>query len=713
MPVATAPSKTGHTFSGYFDAASGGTQYYASDMSSTRNWDKTAANVTLYAQWTAMPTYAVTYNGNGSTGGSIPSDENSPYPTGATVTVLDNTGTLVKAGSTFAGWNTAANGSGTGYAAGATFTMGSAAVTLYAQWTAGTTYDVTGSVIYENTKPDSPVTGATVYLKKGSTQYGSIATTGADGYFIIYNVPAGTYNLFIEKGDKVITYEVTVGPGSTSFENLALPTGDANSNLIVKTGTPAIVVDLLKEESNNRYTSGSGAPLKIEMTVERTDKASAASSVLTQIDSINQLAQNNSATVGLYLEISVDEYKKTASDWTHVQNIPETNDLIKITIPIPTELQGKDGYRVYRYHGASVSEIGTDTTQPEYMVVNRTNWTLTLYVKKFSVYAIAYTNLVTGGTVSTGSTGEYVTYQITKSPAEHGSITLSVSSAEPGTVVSVTLAPDKGYKVNTLKISDSDGHAVHYIAGEAGIYRFTVPSSNVKVTASFLRKPYNPIDTGVALVLQTKDHIRYINGYPDGTIRAEDNMTRAEAAQMFYNLLINKNVQITASFSDVKNEAWYATAVKTLASMGIITGSPDGRFAPDDKVTREQFVTMAARFVKDLPTDFTVSFTDVTLQRWSYSSILATAEMGWINGYSDNTFKPGGYITRAEIAQIVNNILLRSADKSWIDSNTSELRQFSDLTDRGKWYYYTMREASEAHDYSRTSDDNETWLNLK
>ncbi|HBX24233.1 MAG TPA: hypothetical protein DEF34_11480, partial [Desulfotomaculum sp.] len=63
------------------------------------------SNVTLYAQWTAMPTYTVTYDGNGNTSGSVPVDSNT-YITGATVTVLGNTGNLVKTGYTFAGWNT-------------------------------------------------------------------------------------------------------------------------------------------------------------------------------------------------------------------------------------------------------------------------------------------------------------------------------------------------------------------------------------------------------------------------------------------------------------------------------------------------------------------------------------------------------------------------------------------------------------------------------
>ncbi|CAN5370930.1 hypothetical protein BH11PSE11_BH11PSE11_36100 [soil metagenome] len=92
----------------------------------------------------ACPTYTVTYSGNTNTGGSVPIDA-SNYLTGATVTVLGNTGTLVKTGNTFAGWNTAANGSGTSRAPGSTFAMGGANIILYAQWTLSPVNGVCGT----------------------------------------------------------------------------------------------------------------------------------------------------------------------------------------------------------------------------------------------------------------------------------------------------------------------------------------------------------------------------------------------------------------------------------------------------------------------------------------------------------------------------------------------------------------------------------------
>lgn len=123
--------KTGNTFAGWNTAADGSGTAYAEAGTITN----LSANTTLFAQWT-VNTYTVTYDGNGNTGGTAPVDANSPYNFGSTVTVLANTGNLVRTGFTFAGWNTAANGSGTSYAAtgAVTFTLGAANVVLYARW---------------------------------------------------------------------------------------------------------------------------------------------------------------------------------------------------------------------------------------------------------------------------------------------------------------------------------------------------------------------------------------------------------------------------------------------------------------------------------------------------------------------------------------------------------------------------------------------------
>ena len=121
-------TKTGFVFSGWNTLANG----LGTDRATSSTFTMGTANVTLYAKWVAA-TYTVTYNGNGSDGGSVPTDSGA-YLNGATVSVLTNSGSLTKAGFVFSGWNTQADGLGTDRTASSTFAMGTANVTLYAKW---------------------------------------------------------------------------------------------------------------------------------------------------------------------------------------------------------------------------------------------------------------------------------------------------------------------------------------------------------------------------------------------------------------------------------------------------------------------------------------------------------------------------------------------------------------------------------------------------
>jgi M6 family metalloprotease-like protein len=124
--------RSGHTFSGWNTATNGSGTAYAAGGTYSAN-----AAATLYAQWT-LNTYTVSYDDNGSTGGSAPADQTKTHDVDLT---LAGAGTLVRTGYSFSGWNTVTNGSGTAYAAGATYAP-NAAVALYAQW-APDTYTVT------------------------------------------------------------------------------------------------------------------------------------------------------------------------------------------------------------------------------------------------------------------------------------------------------------------------------------------------------------------------------------------------------------------------------------------------------------------------------------------------------------------------------------------------------------------------------------------
>lgn len=254
--------------------------------------------------------------------------------------------------------------------------------------------------------------------------------------------------------------------------------------------------------------------------------------------------------------------------------------------------------------------------------------------------------------------------------------------------------------------TEPDGSGSRYMPGDP----FRIEGSSDRLYAQWQKDKTGPDDSGVSNWLETDDHNAYLTGYPDSTFRADRNMTRAEVAQMFYALLLDKNVTITKSFSDVPDDAWYATAVKTLASLGMMDGYPDGTFRPDEPITRAEFATVGLAFAYD-PLDASCSYYDVGANAWYYTYVAQATTYGWIGGYPDNTFRPGNNITRVEVCVIVNNMLGRDADERYIDRHEDELVHFVDLSD-SYWGYYTIMESTNTHEYTG-SFTNEKWTDVK
>lgn len=237
-----------------------------------------------------------------------------------------------------------------------------------------------------------------------------------------------------------------------------------------------------------------------------------------------------------------------------------------------------------------------------------------------------------------------------------------------------------------------------------------VNRSTVTLYAAWSKDKTDPDNNGVSDWLNTRDHNAYLSGYDNGAFGPNDNMTRAQVAQMFYNLLLNKDVTIVADFSDVPTDAWYATAVNTLASLGIVNGIGNGQFAPDRPITRAEFTVIAMRFTNGT-TDGENIFSDVDADDWFYDQVVGSIQYGWITGYTDGTFQPNKTISRAEVTTIVNRMLGRSADKDYIDSHEADLRLFPDVS-KDYWAYYQIVEATNAHNYEKNGDT-ENWIKLR
>lgn len=264
---------------------------------------------------------------------------------------------------------------------------------------------------------------------------------------------------------------------------------------------------------------------------------------------------------------------------------------------------------------------------------------------------------------------------------------------------SFIIQADEGYELADVLV---DGRSV----GAVGRYTFEKVHKNHTITAVFTASQKL---NGVDRWLNTRDHIAYLSGYPDGTFGPDRNMTRAEVAQMFYALLNDQNVPATGSFSDVPDGAWYADAVETLASLGMFTGYPDGTFHPNSTITRAEFAAAALSFA-DMAPSARCSFPDVSAQDWFYPYVASAAEYGWIGGYPDGTFRPSGSITRAEVAVIVNHMLGRTPDQSFVDRSLDRLVSFSDLNS-SHWAFYPIMEASNSHDHIKAGGS-EQWTGI-
>lgn len=206
-------------------------------------------------------------------------------------------------------------------------------------------------------------------------------------------------------------------------------------------------------------------------------------------------------------------------------------------------------------------------------------------------------------------------------------------------------------------------------------------------------------------VLNKEIHFNYVIGYTDGTIRPNNDISRAEVATIFFRLLTDEaREQYTTTagnFTDVKAGMWCNRAIATLTNMGIIKGYTDGSFQPNKSITRAELATIIARFAKlDVNTK---TFSDIN-GHWAQKNIELAAGNGWINGYEDGTFRPNNNITRAETFAMINRVLDRQTKSVSDLLPTSEMNMWSDNLNENAWYYKDVQEATNYHKCDRVGD---------
>ena len=184
-------------------------------------------------------------------------------------------------------------------------------------------------------------------------------------------------------------------------------------------------------------------------------------------------------------------------------------------------------------------------------------------------------------------------------------------------------------------------------------------------------------------------HESYMSGEAGARFYPDRAMTRAEMAQVLYNLLASYPPVTGGSFSDVSDSAWYATAVNTLVELDVLSGYEDGTFRPNNAVTRAEFVTAVCKCFDSLSTG-SAGFSDVS-GHWAEGFVNQAVAEDWISGFPDGTFRPDESIQRCQVTAILNKALERTGSGFAADAGTQE---FVDVPS-SHWAYEHIAEAAD------------------
>lgn len=243
------------------------------------------------------------------------------------------------------------------------------------------------------------------------------------------------------------------------------------------------------------------------------------------------------------------------------------------------------------------------------------------------------------------------------------------------------------HKIKATDFSDSLSTAVKY-ADAVRNYRGTTPD-----------------------LLNDSGHFAYVIGYMDGNVRPYGLISRAETTTIFFRLLKDSvrdgNLLTSNTYTDVADDYWANTAISTMTGLGIVQGRSTTTFDPKAPITRAQFAAICARFDTG-KSNGEQTFSDIQ-GHWAEKYIERAAELGWIKGFEDGTFRPDTYITRAQAMTMINRVLNR------IPEDESDLLPGMNVwpdCNPGDWFYLAIQEATNSHDYRHKAGSYETWTGL-
>ena len=255
---------------------------------------------------------------------------------------------------------------------------------------------------------------------------------------------------------------------------------------------------------------------------------------------------------------------------------------------------------------------------------------------------------------------------ITVDPVTGGSLEVSAGRADEGETVTITAAPDDGYELKKLTVTDSQDGAVPVQNAGEGRYTFVMPGSGVTVSASFVRSgeqtelPFTDVDSGAYYY----DAVRWAveqgiaSGVTGTAFAPGRRCTRAQLVTFLWR--VNGSPETTAkenSFTDVKPDSYYYKAVLWAEEQGITSGVTETAFAPDRVCTRAQATVLLWRAEGSPAASGTHDFRDVAEGAYYADAVAWAVESGVTQGTTSTTFEPGTTCTRAQIMTFLHRAM--------------------------------------------------------
>lgn len=255
--------------------------------------------------------------------------------------------------------------------------------------------------------------------------------------------------------------------------------------------------------------------------------------------------------------------------------------------------------------------------------------------------------------------------ELTIASMKNGSVAVDPQEPKAGEKVLITVTPDEGYLLKSLRVTDEEGGEIELTEDSNGKYNFIMPEGKAKLEVVFEEdKPVENYYSDIASNWAAEDinllaDLGVVTGKPDGTFRPDSQITRAEIVAILVRLY-DLNSDDMVLFDDTKDH-WASGYISIAASLGYVNGFDAKHFGPDDQLTREQMAVMTAR-IAELQEDTSggnpVPFTDKDrISSWALSAVTSVFQNGVISGYPDGTFRPLAKITRAEACHMIVNLI--------------------------------------------------------